>query len=262
MPNAGDPNERKCEVKLDRRRTGLAGADEPAPDMSTPSPSRQQRPTNSSISRRRWSAEEDAFIGDRYPICGATAVADSLERTPEAVRKRAQRLGVPGPNDRFRNNTTARIWTQAQDRCLAVAYEQGGMQAARKALLDRSEVSIRDRVRLLGLKCSRRDLGGRKKRWKQGQGDFEFIRQQAEGRGIEWCAEQLGLSYGRTYELAIASGALSNPAPRAWTDSETDRLQSMHADGTPANQIAYLLGRGIQAVETKIARIARLREIA
>jgi hypothetical protein len=102
---------------------------------------------------RRWSAEDDArlvrLVATRRPL---TETARTLVRTPEAVRRRCRRLGLPIPPP----PPTARRghpWTEQEDKVLCL--HAGANPAALAQLLGRSDRAVTARLRRLGPRVAR-----------------------------------------------------------------------------------------------------------
>jgi hypothetical protein len=102
---------------------------------------------------RRWNAEDDArlirLVATRRPLMEAARV---LVRTPEAVRRRCRRLGLPTPPP----SSTARRgrpWSEEEDEVLRL--HAGVNPATLALLLGRSDRAVTARLRRLGLRAAR-----------------------------------------------------------------------------------------------------------
>jgi hypothetical protein len=102
---------------------------------------------------RRWNAEDDArlirLVATRRPLMEAARV---LVRTPEAVRRRCRRLGLPTPPP----SSTARRgrpWSEEEDEVLRL--HAGVNPATLALLLGRSDPAVTARLRRLGLRAAR-----------------------------------------------------------------------------------------------------------
>ena len=102
---------------------------------------------------RRWTVEDDRRLAQLLAeATNVLAVAAALERTPEAVRLRARKLGLGLPS---RTRTPNRgPWTAAEDAFLSASP---GLDAGTLATrLGRSDVAVRRRLTALGLRNGRR----------------------------------------------------------------------------------------------------------
>jgi hypothetical protein len=97
---------------------------------------------------RSWSAHEEAALRSMVSAGLAVGViAESLSRTPEAIRRRSQTLGVQVVADAAPNG--GRRWGAREDEILR---ELAALSPSRLAhLLGRSDVAIVRRMRILGL---------------------------------------------------------------------------------------------------------------
>lgn len=100
---------------------------------------------------RRWSTDDDRHL-TRLTARGSTLeeVAQSLGRTPEAIRRRASRLGVqppvPAPAPR-----QGRRWTKEEDELLRLHHALNPARLA--ALLERSDAAVCRRLCAIGLRA-------------------------------------------------------------------------------------------------------------
>lgn len=99
---------------------------------------------------RAWTLREDRDLcqlsRDGFELERA---AQLLARTPEALRARARKLGVPPPVTR-RSGHAGRRWTNAEDELLTLHSALN--PAALAEMLDRSPEAVTQRVRRLGLR--------------------------------------------------------------------------------------------------------------
>ena len=101
-----------------------------------------------------WSAQQDELL--RQAVSTSATVDDLailLTRSPEAVRRRAQRLGLPAPKHAPRG-ASGRRWTRPED---VILIENPGMHPGVLARgLKRSDHAVRRRQRLLGIRTGSR----------------------------------------------------------------------------------------------------------
>ena len=93
---------------------------------------------------RPWHPAEDAVIRKLYPRGGRNAVTAIIRRDPFDVTQRAHQLGV--------QKRSYGRWTADEDQALREVYPRAGMAGARVALPWRTEGSIENRRRQLGLR--------------------------------------------------------------------------------------------------------------
>ena len=100
---------------------------------------------------RRWSTDDDQHL-TRLTARGSTLeeVAQRLGRTPEAIRRRASRLGVqppvPAPAPR-----QGRRWTKEEDELLRLHHALNPARLA--AVLERSDAAVCRRLCAIGLRA-------------------------------------------------------------------------------------------------------------
>jgi hypothetical protein len=101
-----------------------------------------------------WSAQQDELL--RQAITTSATVDDLallLTRSPEAVRRRTQKLGLPAPRHGA-SAASGRRWTRAED---VILIENPGMQPGVLARrLRRSDHAVSRRQRLLGVRTGSR----------------------------------------------------------------------------------------------------------
>jgi hypothetical protein len=102
---------------------------------------------------RRWSAADDARLARLIAAQHThTEIARALVRTPEAVRRRCRRLGLPTPAP-SPSPRRSRPWTEREDQVLRL---HAGLNPAILAqLLGRSDYVVTARLRALGLRSAR-----------------------------------------------------------------------------------------------------------
>ena len=103
--------------------------------------------------RGRWTAADDAGLARVLAVRSIDEAARLLGRTPEAVRRRARKLGIAasGPVE---NERAGERWTADEDELLVL--HAGLNPAVLAALLGRSDQAIAGRLRRLGLRAGRR----------------------------------------------------------------------------------------------------------
>jgi hypothetical protein len=103
---------------------------------------------------RTWSFEDDRrlalLLAQRTPV---EQIATALTRTPEAIRQRSRKLAL-GPPEIRRYTRKARRWSHAEDEILRA--NPGAHPSVLIKLLDRSDQSIRQRQRTLGIRAGSR----------------------------------------------------------------------------------------------------------
>jgi hypothetical protein len=188
---------------------------------------------------RPYLAHEDEAIR----TCAASrdnlvALALKLGRSPDAVRLRAQHLGVHRPRPRRR-------WTDWEDAILRDGYTSAlGCAEIARQLPHRTPDSVAGRARKLGLATYAR-------RWSN-QDDRRLAYLTARGLTLEDVAQRLGRTPEAIRRRASRRGTKpppSAPAPRRarrWTREEDDLLRVHHALN-PA-RLAELAGRTDAAV--------------
>ena len=101
------------------------------------------------LTRRRWSQREDDALSETYGSKPVAEIANKLNRSEVAVRKRASHLQLKS-NDR-RGVAPRQTWTESEERVLMEEFcDTNTRELADK--LNRSETAIINRARLLGLK--------------------------------------------------------------------------------------------------------------
>jgi len=122
------------------------------PHRSTASVSTRARKLGLATYARRWSTQDDQRLA-QLTVRGAALedVAQRLGRTPEAIRRRAARLGARAPSPAPAPRR-ARHWTAEEDELLHLHH---ALNPARLAeLLGRSDAAVCRRLRVLGLRAS------------------------------------------------------------------------------------------------------------
>jgi len=103
---------------------------------------------------RTWSPQDDRrlpiLLAQRTPL---EQIAVALTRTPDAIRQRARKLDLP-ISARRRHTRNGRRWTHLEDEILEV--HPGAHPSLLSKLLDRSDHSVRQRQRRLGLRTGSR----------------------------------------------------------------------------------------------------------
>lgn len=120
------------------------------PDRSATSVAARARRLGLITYARRWGTRDDerlAALSARG--CGLEVVAQELGRTPEAIRRRAARLGIrtPSPAPAIRR---ARRWTPQEDELLSLHKAVNPARLAQ--LLGRSDAAVCRRLCALGLR--------------------------------------------------------------------------------------------------------------
>lgn len=101
---------------------------------------------------RRWTAADDERLRRLAPSHGLDDLAGRLGRTPDALRQRARKLGVPLP-DRRSAPRASMPWTDEEDELLRL--HPGLNPAALAQLLGRSDRAVTIRIAKLGLRAGR-----------------------------------------------------------------------------------------------------------
>jgi transposase-like protein len=101
---------------------------------------------------RRWSAQDERRLV-QLTVTGNTMedVAQKLSRTPEAIRRRAARLGITPPM-RARAPRGGTRWAPAEDELLRLHHALNPARLAQ--LLGRSDSAVCQRLGLLGLRAA------------------------------------------------------------------------------------------------------------
>ena len=191
---------------------------------------------------RRWTEAEDAFLraasAARVP---SGEVARRLKRTPSAIRRRRELLGVTRP--------PAVPYRPEEDALIAGAVAAGSL-AELAAQLERSEGALRLRAKTLGLvKAPRR------RRWAADE-DGQLRAAYADGLSIRQIMERLderstGAIVARAQLLGLAQHG------RRWTAAEDTELAALASlDLSAATQIAQQLGRTAEAIGQRCRLLA------
>ena len=96
-----------------------------------------------------WTGADDARLGRILAARSTEDAARLLGRTPDAVRRRARKLGIAASITRAPARAGAR-WTEGEDALLVL--HAGLNPAMLSAMLDRSDQAIAQRLRRLGLR--------------------------------------------------------------------------------------------------------------
>lgn len=95
----------------------------------------------------RWEPDEDAFLCEHYSEMHVEDIAKHLERTPQAVKSRAAKLGQSSP-------AGGHPWRLEEDDFLRANYKTMTQDQISKEL-GRTVSSVGSRASLLGLQCRR-----------------------------------------------------------------------------------------------------------
>lgn len=123
------------------------------PDRSAASIAARARKLGLATYARRWSIRDDERLA-QLTARGVTleSVAQQLGRTPEAIRRRAVRLGTKPPAPMTAQHRARRRWTREEDDLLGLHQ---AMNPARLAeLLGRSDAAVCRRLCALGLRAA------------------------------------------------------------------------------------------------------------
>lgn len=101
------------------------------------------------LTRRQWSQREDDILREMYGSKPVTEIADELDRSEVAVRKRASHLQLKS-SERHRV-APRQAWADNEERVLIEEFCTTSTRALADKL-NRSETAIINRARLMGLK--------------------------------------------------------------------------------------------------------------
>lgn len=93
-----------------------------------------------------WSEEDERILRKLYPIRGTQGLIALLGRDPQAIRNKANRMGLKFSGYQDRD------WTESEIRELKRRYPRGGVPAMREALPNRSRMAIYIKAREIGIK--------------------------------------------------------------------------------------------------------------
>lgn len=140
------------------------------PPQPAPEPSRRPSQT--------WTPREDQVVLDGYRWCDLVDLATRLDRTSNAVRRRALRLGLGGPRQPAAEGVLHgpypqplgptdhdRPWSERELAALACLLDQGLTYEMVADYLDRSHHAVNQKARGLGLRSSRGPGGSSGPRW-------------------------------------------------------------------------------------------------
>lgn len=206
-----------------------------------------------------WSAEDKQHLITHYPTQGVS-IAGALKRSEKAVKRKAQYMGIPGPNDHCRTITEGHgdAWSAQEDSVLVSDYPDGGVKAVRKRLPHRTAMAIRGRVELLGIKCNR-NMGGRPSTRGKGSKARAYLAEHLNADNVEQCAEALGMEPSHVFRIGLIEGQIQ-PPKRPFSDAETEILLEQYGQ-TPISQLAYEMNRSIRSIESKVKSLRDRSEL-
>lgn len=197
------------------------------------------------IPTRQWSEAEEAFLraAAAYAI-PSSAIASRLNRTPYAIRRRRETIGVTGPR--------ARPYTAEEDALIAATIQRGEPLATLADTLGRSHDALRLHARQLGLLRVKQ-----RRRWTLA--DDERLRYAyTTGCSVAQTKERLlpdrseGAIVARAHLLGLAEHG------RRWNDRYDTALARMVGLGLSSTCIARKLGRTEEGI-AKRCRVLGLR---
>lgn len=196
-----------------------------------------------------WTPEQDARLRKLYGTMPYRELAGRLGRTPDAISRRAIRLGLA--EKKGSPATPSRAWTPEEDEVLRKGYRRLFARDL-AGQLGRSAGSVIGRARFLGItRERRRDLPNRP--WTEKED--RAMRKGYGKRPVEELAESLGRTPGAVQSRARTLGLRQPPKPRAgehrhWTPEEEKLLRKEYGR-IPAKELAARLGRTVKSVHLR-----------
>lgn len=194
---------------------------------------------------RRYSADDDARLCEQWTSGNDLhGLAQGLRRSPDALRLRAEQLGLHRPRRRQR-------WTTAEDATVRDGYANG--QTCReiaRSLAGRSPSAVSARARKLGLATYAR-------RWHRA--DDNRLQHLLKVASLEQTAGVLGRTpegvrrRARKLGLQMSAPPARSRAGARWSEHEDDLLR-LHANLNPAS-LAALLKRSDRAVTNRLRHL-------
>ena len=172
-----------------------------------------------------WSSEEDAILSELYLTnTPAEAIAETLHRTPAAVKSRIVRL-----------NLSDRLWTSEEENWLRLNYNELGKDACAQHL-DRTPGSIEHKVNILQIAT---------RNWTNE--DTEWLIANYATTPTLTCAEFLNRS---TSSITSKAASLNLVKATFWTEAEDNWLR----ENKPTNTWQYCsdyLGRSVSSLKQR-----------
>lgn len=232
--------------------------------------------------QREWTAREEKILLKYYGIETVGQIGDRIDRTADAVMRRANLLGL-----RWRVSPP---WTPEDDARLRKLHARHGHDWAPIAMaLGRFKVDVKQRATKLGLRRTVREWTPREDRllrklqpttpYRELPKHFDrtigAIRARIHQLGLgeeaarSWTPEEdaklrklfgtmpaskLAARFGRTgpaVSLRAAKLGLASEAPRRWTAKELELLAKLRRAGKSYEEIAGRLGRSVDAVHVR-----------
>lgn len=180
-----------------------------------------------------WSPEEDEILRKYYPTGGLKECKKYLNRTKEAIKRRAQTLGIKydDPNKR----------SPEEDDILRKYYPNGGIKKCAEYLIKRTKKAIGARAKKLKIKSSNRY-------WSEDE--INLLKKYYPIGGSDECAKYISNKtvvaiYAKASQLKIKS---SN---RYWSEDEDSIIKKYYPDGGYKACAEYLIKRKKTTILTR-----------
>lgn len=199
---------------------------------------------------RRWTDAELQYLKEAYGRKPLSEIARELDRTGEAIRKRAQQLHLHHALDA--KHVASRQWTDDEIQYIKDVYGRTpASEIAQK--LDRTEASIRAKAFKLQLKRAPEEKGLTRDRWTTAE--LEYLKSVYGLKPTSTIARELGRTEAtvrnRAHRLKLKSNWLRERDKREpWTQQE-DRIVREEFMTTPIALLSEKLNRTETAVHDR-----------